>query len=88
MAIRIITCPNCTSEHTIHFGKTTNGYPRYRCKQCLKTFSDAPERGHTERFKQRVLDAYQERMSMRGIARTFHISRNTLTQWLKQKGGT
>ena len=88
MATLTITCPYCTSDHTIHFGKTTNGFPRYRCRGCHKTFSDAPERGHTEAFKERVLAAYQERMSMRGIARTFKISRNTLTQWLKEKGGS
>jgi transposase-like protein len=88
MATIVISCPYCCSEQTIHFGKTTNGYPRYRCRACGKTFSDAPERGHTEDFKERVLAAYQERMSMRGIARTFHISRNTLSAWLKEKGGS
>ncbi|GAB4453322.1 MAG: hypothetical protein OHK0029_05900 [Armatimonadaceae bacterium] len=78
MATILISCPYCRSEQTIHFGKTTNGYPRYRCKACYKTFSDAPDRGHTEEFKERVLAAYQERMSMRGVARAFPISRNTL----------
>jgi insertion element IS1 protein InsB len=86
MITRTVTCPDCRSEAIIRFGKTTNGYPRYRCKDCRRTFSDAPERGHTERFKQRVLASYQERMSMRGIARVYHISRNTLTAWLKEKG--
>jgi insertion element IS1 protein InsB len=88
MITRTVTCPDCASEEVIRYGKTTNGYPRYRCKGCQRTFSDAPERGHTEQFKERVLAAYQERMSMRGIARTFHISRNTLTSWLKEKGGS
>ena len=88
MASVTITCPHCESGQTVHFGRTTNGYPRYRCNGCMRTFSDAPERGHTEEFKARVLAAYEERMSMRGIARVFHISRNTLTLWLKEKGGT
>ena len=87
MVTQVKTCPDCAGENIIRFGRTTGGYPRYRCKDCLRCFSDAPTRGHTEEFKERVLAAYQERASMRGIARTFGISRNTLTKWLKQKGG-
>jgi transposase-like protein len=49
---------------------------------------DADRRGHTDAFKEWVLVAYQERASMRGIARVFGISGNTLTRWLKEKGGT
>jgi transposase-like protein len=62
---------------------------RTRCKNpaCLRCFSDAPKRGHTQQFKEQVLRAYQERASMRGIARVFKIGRNTLTKWLGEKGG-
>jgi transposase-like protein len=48
---------------------------------------DVDRRGYTEAFKEQVLAAYQERASMRGIARVFGISRNTLTRWLREKGG-
>ncbi len=84
---QVVACPDCHSENVIRHGRTQTGYQRYCCKRCQATFSDAPERGHTEAFKQQVLAAYQERASMRGIARTFKISRNTLTGWLKEKGG-
>jgi transposase-like protein len=86
---RLVICPDCHSEHVIRFGRTTGGYPRYRCKNppCQRCFSEAPKRGQTEAFKQQVLAAYQERASMRGIARVFQIGRNTLTKWLKEKGG-
>ena len=85
----LVICPDCQSEHVIRFGRTTGGYPRYRCKNphCQRCFSDAPQRGHTDGFKEQVLAAYQERASMRGIARVFKIGRNTLTKWLKEKGG-
>jgi len=53
---------------------------------CKRTFSDAPGRGHDERFKTLVLAVYEKRMSMRGVARTFKVSRNTLVKWLKEKG--
>lgn len=87
MVTLIVSCPDCQSQRVIRFGKTTGGHARYRCKDCGVTFSDAPERGHSQEFKERVLAAYQERASMRGIARTFGIGRTTLTRWLKEKGG-
>jgi len=88
MTTRVVICVDCQSEHVIRFGRTTGGHPRYRCKDCKRCFSDAPERGHSEAFKDQVLAAYQERASMRGIARVFKIGRNTLSKWLKEKGGT
>ena len=86
MVTRVVTCADCQSQLVIRFGHTKGGHDRYRCKQCGRTFSDAPERGHTPEFKALVLAAYQERASMRGIARVFKISRNTLVKWLKEKG--
>ncbi len=82
----VVACPDCQGADLIRHGRTQTGYQRYWCKRCQGTFSDAPERGHTGEFKEQVLAAYQERASMRGIARTFQISRNTLTKWLKEKG--
>jgi transposase-like protein len=84
----IVTCPDCAGIDLIRHGHTHSGYQRYWCKRCQGTFSEAPMRGHTHAFKEQVLAAYQERASMRGIARTFKISRNTLTHWLKEKGGS
>jgi transposase-like protein len=88
MVNTIVTCRECASEHLIRHGRTENGHPRYRCRNCGVTFSDSPERGHSEAFKEQVLAAYHERASMRGIARVFKISRNTLTKWIKEKGGS
>ncbi len=33
-------CNNCRSENTIKFGKTPIGNNRFRCKDCLKTWTD------------------------------------------------
>ena len=84
----LVTCPDCQSAQIIRHGWTQTRHQRYLCKRCQATFSDAPERGHRPEFKEQVLAAYQERASMRGIARTFPISRNTLSAWLKENGGT
>jgi transposase-like protein len=32
-------CPHCSSDHIVRFG-TYNGFQRYRCKSCFKTFTD------------------------------------------------
>lgn len=34
--------------------------------------------------KAEILQAYQERSSMRGISRTFGVARQTLSQWLRE----
>jgi len=87
MVSELIACGECRSQNVIRFGRTASGFARFRCKDCHVTFSDAPDRKPTEAFKEQVLAAYHERASMRGIARVFKISRNTLTKWLKEKGG-
>ena len=87
MVVKIISCPSCQSSEVYRHGKTASGHPRYQCRICRKTFSEAPPRGLSEDVKETILAVYQERASMRGIARTFKISRNTLSKWLKEKGG-
>jgi len=83
-----IGCPDCDSPNVIRHGTTPQATQRLRCKDCKRTFiNPADQRGYSQAFKEQVLAAYQERASMRGIARVFKISRNTLTTWLKEKGG-
>jgi transposase-like protein len=85
-----VGCPDCEGNHVIRYGYLPSGVQRFRCRECGRAFIREQERrgGHDAEFKERVLAAYLERASMRGIARTFHISRNTLTAWLKEKGGS
>jgi transposase len=35
-----------------------------------------------------ILRAYDERSSLRGLTRTFGVSRNTVTSWLKKREET
>ena len=70
----------------IRSGQTNNGKQRYHCKACGRTFRDSPQaKGYSEEEKERILRAYQERPSMRGIQRTFGVSRPTLIEWLKKR---
>jgi transposase-like protein len=84
---RVVVCIHCQSEAVKRNGHLASGYQRFLCKDCRATFSDAPPRQAPTELKEQVIAAYQERMSMRGVARVYKISRNTLTKWIKEKGG-
>ncbi len=77
-------CPNCLSLSVRLFGHQ-GGKQRYRCRACNKTWRENPNNRATDpQRKAMILAAYHERMSMRGLARTFGVSRNTVTRWLKK----
>ena len=82
-----VTCPHCTDAASVRrFGTHRGGNPRYHCKTCNRTFCLNPgTTEHPPQFREMVLRAYQERSSMRGISRTFGISRSTLYAWLGEK---
>ena len=78
------SCPACASTNTRLFGHQS-GKQRYRCRECQKTWRDNPASRETDpRRKALILAAYHERMSMRGLARTFGVSRSTVSLWLKK----
>lgn len=86
--IVIVTCPaeNCASQNVIRFGKNATGKQRYRCLDCKRTFVEKPHasRLNDPAFVTSVLAAYHERASLRGVARVFKVSRNTLADLLKK----
>lgn len=70
----------------IRDGKTSNGKQRLKCKSCGRSSRlDRQEARYSEEDKERVLRAYLERPSMRGIQRVFGVSRPTLCSWLKKR---
>ena len=85
MVTETILCAHCGSDDLIRFGFAPNGKQRYRCRACTRTSrkDPAPRRTPPER-RDEILAAYEERSSMRGLARTFHVSRNTVSAWLKK----
>lgn len=84
MVTKHVTCYHCGSENLKKNGKAPNGKQRYHCKDCNRASLDNPDYGYSQARKEEILRAYQERSSMRGISRTFGISRNTLKGWLKK----
>jgi len=80
------TCRHCDGDQLYRNGLTSNGKQRYQCKDCGRSSREDPQpQGYTEEERERILRAYQERSSLRGLTRTFGVSRNTVSSWLKKK---
>ena len=77
-------CRACGSTHLVKNGRNRSGshvpVPRVRGEQGAAF----PKQRYSEERKAEVLRAYQERSSLRGLSRTFGITRKTITQWLKK----
>jgi insertion element IS1 protein InsB len=88
--VTVLACPHCACDNLRRFGKNATGKQRYRCNGCTKTFVEQPHvsRWQDPTFEKQVLAAYQERASMRGVARQFGISRNYLVALLKKSQPT
>lgn len=81
-----LTCCHLGSENIVRNGMTSNGKQRFLCKDCAKRSRQDPQpNGYTEEQREEILRAYQERSSLRGLARTFGVSRNTVSSWLKKR---
>ncbi len=81
-----LACRHCGSENIVRNGMTSNGKQRFLCKDCGKRSRQDPQpNGYTEEEREEILRAYQERSSLRGLARTFGVSRNTVSDWLKKR---
>jgi transposase-like protein len=81
---KVYTCPRCESPDLVKNGKNRAGNQQFLCKQCRKSGVLKPKYQRSPAEVERILAAYRERPSMRGIARTFRISRNTLRKLLKK----
>jgi transposase-like protein len=82
-----LKCYHCGSDQLVRNGLTQNGKQRYLCSDCGRTSRENPQpNGYTEEQREQILRAYHERSSLRGLSRTFGVSRNTVTSWLKKRG--
>lgn len=86
MVTNTLGCPRCGSTEVIRHGKAAHGVQRFRCRSCAYTFRQDPKpNGYTDEEKRKILAAYQERTSLRGLSRIFGVSRNTVSTWLKEQ---
>jgi insertion element IS1 protein InsB len=85
MVTQVITCYHCDSENVVKNGKAPNGKQKYLCHDCgRQSRQDPGSNAYPPQRREEILSAYQERSSLRGLARTFGVSRNTVTRWLKK----
>ena len=81
-------CARCGSERIRKNGHACNGAQRAKCLECERTFILQPKGArYSADFREQVLSAYQDRMSIRGIRRTFGVSYQTVMKWLGEKNG-
>ena len=82
-------CLRCGSERIRKNGHADNGAQRAKCLACECTFVLQPKgERYDQKFKDQVTSAYQDRMSIRGITRTFGVCYQTVIRWVGEKNGT
>jgi transposase-like protein len=77
-------CRSCLSENIVKNGRNVCGNQQYRCKDCGACKVLEPTVQYSDERKEEIMRAYQERSSLRGISRTFGVSRPTVVAWLKK----
>ncbi len=81
-------CARCGSEQIRKNGHAGNGEQRAKCLACGRTFVLQPKgERDKQRFKDPVVAAYQDRMSIRGITCPFGVCYQTVIRWVGEKSG-
>jgi len=82
----LVRCRHCGSTDLTRYGIAPNGKQKYLCRTCNRQSRENPApNGYTDARKAEILRAYEERSSLRGLERTFGVSRMTVIAWLKKK---
>src|SRR5713101_6814614 len=85
MVTIILHCPHCQSEALVRAGHAPNGKQKYRCHTCGRGSRENPTpNAYLGARREEILHAYQERSSLRGLTRTFDISRAPVSTWIKK----
>lgn len=84
MIAQNLTCRKCGSEKLIKNGTNGAGNPKSKCKNCGFSGAINPKRVD-ESTKELIVKAYQERASLRGVARIFGVSHGSVLNWVKKK---
>jgi IS1 family transposase/transposase-like protein len=80
--IRYRRCTKCESINIIKNGHDYKGAQKFHCHDCYRYGTLDTKRHYDAKTRQQAMDAYFERVSMRGVHRVFGISRYLLAQWL------
>src|SRR5258707_15783036 len=81
-----LDCPSCQSDALVGNGHAPNGKQVYRCHACGRQCRENPTpHAYPEARRQEVLHASQERSRLRGLTRTFGVSRTSVSSWIKKR---
>jgi transposase-like protein len=79
-------CFHCQSDSLVRNGHAYNGKQLYRCRSCGRQSRETPTpHASPQARREEMLAAYQARSSLRGLTRTFGVSRTTVSRWIKKK---
>src|SRR5215210_2134769 len=88
MVIVTLRCQHCESQNLVRNGLAADGGQRYLCRDCGQRSREQPRtNAYSEEECEQILRAYDERSSLRGLSRTFGVSRQTVTAWIKKVAG-
>jgi len=78
-------CPHCESDALVRNGRAPNGKQKYLCCSCQRqSRADPTPHAYSDQRREEILRAYEERSSLRGLERTFGVSRTTILTWVKK----
>ena len=81
-----LQCPHCGSEELVRDGHAPNGKQKYRCRACQRRSREHPTpHAYSQERREEILRAYEERSSLRGLERTFGVSRYSVIAWIKKR---
>jgi transposase-like protein len=67
-------------------GRAPNGKQKYLCRACQRqSQEDSTPLTYPQERREEILRAYEERSSLRGLERTFGVSRTTMLGWIKKR---
>lgn len=82
--MKILACPNCSSENYVKSG-IVNNRQRYKCKDCNYYFSvNKLGKKIDNYFVNKALQLYLEGLSYREIERILGISHVSISNWVKR----
>ncbi len=86
MGAIIVLCQHCQSQNIIRFRLAPTGKQRYLCRDCGRRSRDNPTtNAYCDEKRELILRAEDERSPLRGLQRTFGVSPNTVTNWIKKR---
>src|SRR5438270_10233598 len=86
MITLLVSCSHGQSTTVVRNGATAAGGQRYLCRDGgRRSTADPRPNGYTAEQRELILHACQEGSSLRGLSRTFGLSRHTVTSWLPKK---